>query len=414
MRILLVTPYLPHPEVAHGGGQAVRGQLRALARRHECLAVSLLRPGEDHLVAATAEQGFALHTVPFRDRRATGLARMRLAWDRALALGRAARDRYPVHAAKYRDRALTRAVQTAIAEFAPDVVQVEYLQLAYLLRDLRRRRTVTDRPRLILSSHEVSSLPRRRRAAEAPWPIRHWLLMAAAAWDRLARDASRWADVTLCVTDQDRILLAAAGGRNLVTVPLGIELPVAADPPDASTPPRILFLGSFQHPPNRSAAALLCDRIWPAVGQRLPGWQLVLAGAGSIEFLAERKATAPGITAVGFVPDLPALMRGCRLLAAPLVEGGGIKIKILEAMAHGLPVVTTPIGAEGIVDRTLDLVWWADGVEDFCRQLVTVARNPQVAAARALQARRHVEAGFGWEAVVGQLEAVYRSQPSSV
>jgi glycosyltransferase involved in cell wall biosynthesis len=305
-------------------------------------------------------------------------------------------------------------VLAASTEFRPDVIQVEYLQLAYLLRDLRRARAGASGPRLVLSSHEMGSLPRRRRAAAARWPQRRWLLAVAAVWDRLARDASAWADVTLCVTDQDRALLAAVGGRNLVTVPLGIDLPVTADPPGESPPLHILFLGSFQHPPNRSAAALLCDRIWPAVAAQLPGWQLVLAGAGSREFLAQRQPVAPNITALGFVPDLPALLRSCRLLAAPLSEGGGIKIKILEAMAHGLPVVTTPIGAEGIVDRHQELVWWADDAGAFARQLVAAANDPQAAADRAARARRHVAARFGRQAVVARLEAVYRGEASGV
>ena len=417
MRILLVTPYLPHPQVEHGGGQAIRGLLRALGRRHECLVVSLLRPGEDHLVAATAAQGFQLRTVPFLDQRATGWHRLRLAGDRVLALGRVCRDRYPYYVAKYRQRALCQAVTAAARDFEPAVIQVEYLQLGYLLRDLRRwlaaqpataARGSAPAPRLILSSHEMSSLPRRRRAAQASWLGRHWLLAAANAWDRLARDASGWADATLCVTDQDRALLAAAGGRRLVTVPLGIEpVPAPAGPPSTG-PPRILFLGSFQHQPNRSAATLLCERIWPQASPQLAGWELVLAGAGSDTFLASGPGPVPGVRALGFVADLAALLHGSRLLAAPLTEGGGIKIKILEAMAHGLPVVTTPIGAEGIVSRQDDLVWWADDPARFTEVLVAAAQDPAGSAARAERARMHVERCFGWEAVVRRLEAVYR------
>ena len=415
MRILLVTPYLPHPEVAHGGGQAIRGQATALARRHDCTVISLLRPGEERHVEAAAAQGFALRTVPFVDRQARGLARLGLLSRRVAALGRVARDRYPLYAAKYHDASLERTVIAAAAALRPDVIQVEYLQLAYLLRRLRCWRDALPAaepgPRLILSSHEVSSLPRRRRAAVAGPGQRRWLLVVAGAWDRLARDASDWADATLCVTDQDRALLATAGGHNLVTVPLGIAVPPRLPVTDPATPPRILFLGSFAHGPNRSAADVLCRRLWPGIAPRLPGWELVLAGAGSREFLAGIGNTGAPVRALGFVNDLSRVLADSRLLAAPLLEGGGIKIKILEAMAHGLPIVTTPIGAEGIVTREDDLVWWADDADAFPAALLAAASDPQAAAERAARAHRHVAEHFSWDAVCARLEPIYRGGP---
>ena len=82
-----------------------------------------------------------------------------------------------------------------------------------------------------------------------------------------------------------------------------------------------------------------------------PDAELILAGRGSRRFLAAYRG--PGtvhldrVTATGFVADLGPLFRECRLFVAPLAEGGGIKIKILEAMARGIPVITTPVGAEG-------------------------------------------------------------------
>lgn len=415
MRILVISPYLPHARIDHGGGQAVRGLVRALGRRHDCLLLSLLRPGEQDLAPTVQELGVVSMTVAFSDRQARGPARWHLYRQRLLAIARTCRDRYPYFVAKYADRALTRAALAAAGEFKPDIIQIEYLQLAYLLRDLRRWRdrvfggaAAGSDPRLILDSLEVSSLPRRRLAARAGGLRRRLLLSEAAAWDRLARDASHWADATLCVTEQDRRLLAAAGGQRLVTMPLGIE---THEPPPDSDPhrqPRILFLGSFQHPPNRSAAALLCDRIWPQVCARLPDWQLVLAGPGSDAFLASRSSAAPRIVATGFVADLDALFAGCRLFAAPLTEGGGIKIKILEAMARSLPVVTTPIGIEGIAAETADLVWLAPDAESFAARLLAAAANPAEAARRAEQARHHVERTFGWDTAAQRLEAIYR------
>jgi glycosyltransferase involved in cell wall biosynthesis len=144
------------------------------------------------------------------------------------------------------------------------------------------------------------------------------------------------------------------------------------------------------------------------VASRLPGWELVLAGPGSDEFLARSPAPVDGVRATGFVDDLTELFRASGIFAAPLTEGGGIKIKILEAMARGIPVVTTPIGAEGIAERDQDLVAWANDPESFADALVKTAQRPADAMRRAERARRHVEEHFSWDAVVRRLETVYR------
>ena len=106
------------------------------------------------------------------------------------------------------------------------------------------------------------------------------ILAAAGAWERLQVDVTNWADATLCVTPQDHDLLASLGGVNLYTLPLGVDTREVVYRPTTGAPLRALFLGSFQHPPNRSAARVLVDDIWPRLRAQLPGWELVLAGPG--------------------------------------------------------------------------------------------------------------------------------------
>jgi glycosyltransferase involved in cell wall biosynthesis len=408
VRILIVTPYLPHAHVGHGGGTAVRQMVRALARRHEVTVLSLRRAADppDDEVALGA--GVRLETVAFRDRSARGLAdQLGLCGDRARAAWRAWRTGHPHYVAKYHHPALMARARGLVADLQPDVVQVEYLQLADVALDLARARGTATRPRLVLDSHEHGALPLRRRAATASWWQRRRLEARARAWDRLARRVSRQVDTMLCVTEQDHELLARAGASNLTTVPLGIDTE-ALQPVRAALPRRqVLFVGSFAHPPNRTAAALLCEQIWPAVRPSLPDWTLVLAGPGSDTFLDQRPQTSAGIEATGFVDDLTELFAESRVFAAPLFEGGGIKIKILEALARGIPVVTTPIGAEGIVTREQDLVGWADQPDTFARVLLDTIEAPDRADERAGRARAHVERHFSWSAVIEKLERIY-------
>lgn len=410
MRILLISPYLPHPRIGHGGGTAVRQMVRALARRHEVCLLSLQRPQDPPASEADLGTGVRVETVPFVDSAARGPgARLRLIAGRGLAAARAAWRRQPFYVTKYHHPPLLQRARELVDELDPDVVQIEYLQLADVARALDRQRQGRPRPRLILDSHEHGALPRRRRAARTRGLARRRLMAEAGRWDRAARDASRRVDATLCVTEQDRELLAAAGARGLVTIPLGVDTE-GLQPMRAAEPrPRLLFVGSFAHPPNLAAARLLSRELWPALQPQLPGWTLTLAGPGSREFLSAEPSPPAGLEAMGFVDDLTDLFASSRLFVAPLFEGGGIKIKILEAMARGIPLVTTPIGAEGIADRDDDLVAWAETPAAFVEAVLAGVRSPEQADDRARRARRHVEEHFSWDAVVTRLETVYSS-----
>ncbi len=141
--------------MGHGGGTAVRDLVRWLARSHDVLLIPLVRPGEDSLVAEVAELGARVAPVPFVDRQARGAERARLWAARAAAGLRGAVSGYPLYVEKYWSPRLGRRIAAELDAFGPDAVQVEYLQLALLLRHLRRERDGRGArvPRLVLNTH---------------------------------------------------------------------------------------------------------------------------------------------------------------------------------------------------------------------------------------------------------------------
>lgn len=414
MNVMVLTPYLPHARVGHGGGTAVRDLVRALARSHNVLVVSLLRPGEAGLEAEVEALGARVTAIPFVDDGARGLDRLSLLAARGAAWGRSLRSGYPLYVEKYRTRAIARQVIAAAKAFTPDAIQAEYLQTALLVRDLRAWRDTRGgtRPKLVLNSHELGSLPRERRAAAADDGRQQRRELAEAArWRRLQVDATGWADTTLCVTPQDHDLYAAMGGRHLRTVPLGMDTATleAVWALPADVPETHLFVASYAHRPNRLAAELLVTRIWPLVRAARPRAHLMLAGRGSREFMAELPpgAVGPGVTALGFVDDLAPLYRQATTVVAPLPEGGGIKIKVLEAMARGVPVVTTPVGAEGITVAADDAAVIAPADERFAAALVALAGDGPRLAELSRRGRALVEEKFSWTAIAATLTRIY-------
>ena len=414
MKILVLTPYLPHRRIGHGGGASVRDLVTWLAKKHEVRVAALVRPGEEDLIGEVEELGASVAPVKFLDTRAGGPARLEMMAGRALAWARSLRSGYPWYVEKYWSPGLSRQILDIAEEFAPDAIQIEYLQLALLGRDLRRwRDNRTGSPsRLVLNSHELGSLPRERRAARATNPLAaHTARREAHAWRRLQVDVTRWVDRTLCVTPDDHTLYREMGGINLVTVPLGMDLDRIGADWSPGPGHRFLFVGSFNHRPNKLAAEFLVDTMWPEVVRALPESRLILAGRGSRAFLRQRggqtKWTDMGIDAVGFVDDLTELFRGSHLFVAPLPEGGGIKIKILEAMARGIPVVTTPVGAEGITGPEDDAIVIAPCDNRFATAVLAAARDTAGSRSRALQARKLMEDRFSWASIIEKLTAIY-------
>lgn len=156
---------------------------------------------------------------------------------------------------------------------------------------------------------------------------------------------ARAADVTVAGGASERDLLVANG------IPAAYALPVIEPTPRAESTgwesrTGIVFLGNFAHAPNVDAARWLCEAVMPLVRRALPDAHLTLAGADPTR--AVRALAAPGIEVTGYVADAAALLARARVFAAPLRFGAGTKGKIVYALAHGIPVVTTPVGAEDV------------------------------------------------------------------
>ena len=414
MRVTVITPYLPHGRIGHGGGVSIRNMIAYLARDHAVTVVSLVRGGEDELLAPTARDlSVEIKGIPFTDNQTRGLRRLGLYGSRAASILAAYRTGRPVYVSKYGSSALSRALVSAVEASRPDAVQIEYLQMGLIMRDLRiwrdgRRASGRPAPALFSSTHELGSLPRLRRLHETSNPVsRGFLKREISAWRRLERDVTVWADRTFCVTDQDRDLLQAGGGVNCLTLPLGVDTEGVQAVWDGADSRELLFVGSFAHRPNRLAAARLLDEIWPGVAASSGSLSLTLAGPGSREFLAGKGGERNGVRAVGFVPDLADLYRRCRLLLAPLPEGGGIKIKILEAMAAGIPIVTTPVGAEGIVTEGDDAMRIAAPDAGFADAVLEALRDRETAVRQSRNARRIIEDKVSWKAITARLASEY-------
>ncbi len=192
---------------------------------------------------------------------------------------------------------------------------------------------------------------------------------------------------------------------NVVAIPNAVAIPAAFAPPAAE--PVLLLLGSYRYTPNAIGADFLILRIWPAVRAAVPAARLIIAGEGP-EALAAFRDPTDGVEFTGFVDDIAALYRRTRIVCCPILSGGGTRLKLIEAAAHGRPIVSTTIGAEGldIVDGRHGLL--RDDPESFATACIELLRDDARCGELAAQARRLAVERYDRSRIVEQIAGQIR------
>jgi glycosyltransferase involved in cell wall biosynthesis len=137
----------------------------------------------------------------------------------------------------------------------------------------------------------------------------------------------------------------------------------------------LLFIGSMSHPPNVDSLAYLVEDVMPLVRKKLPGVKLHVVGSGRHDISS---FASPDTLIMGYVPDIEPILASCKLMVAPLRFGAGMKGKIGESLGHGLPVVTTSIGAESIGIRSEVEAMIADTEQGLADAIVRAYTDKQL------------------------------------
>lgn len=172
-------------------------------------------------------------------------------------------------------------------------------------------------------------------------------------------------------------------------------------------PATLLFVGNFRHTPNREGLVWLLNEVMPLVAQQCPGIVLRVVGANP-DCLNLPVALPPWLDMLGEVPAVQPHLETCTLFVCPVLTGSGVRVKLLEAYAAGIPVVSTSIGAEGLTCGTQALCEIADDARTFSRAILDLLSNQERAAELAAAARVFVETHWDVEANTMRMEKRYR------
>ncbi|MGA2625211.1 MAG: glycosyltransferase family 4 protein [Bacteroidota bacterium] len=404
MKILIVSPYLPHPLCGHGGGVYLHKLIQHLSLKQEITLVSFCDEHELELVKDLAQLPFRIYPV----RRAKGsqrktLARVGLSLHRMLQLASSIVRWEPYYVSKYRNSRMTRLIRELTRKESFDVVQVEFTQMGPY-------RTAIQSGKTLLQEIDVSFRPAYRRFKHTRSPIRKGINYIE--WCRWARYETKIAgafDHLLSVTDQDRMLLEWLTKKHHISyLPLPTEADEHLPDYDSREALSLVFVGTFLHSPNVDAAIWLCEKIFPLVSKEFPEAKLYVIGPHPPAALSTIASRQPGIHILGFVEDVDSYLRRGSVFVAPLRFGGGVKTKILNALAHGIPVVTTKIGIEGIEGIDSNNILVAESPEKFADAVRSLFADSSRASALGLRGWELVKQKYSWGQAVSCLEDIYQ------
>ena len=384
-RVLLVSPYLPYP-LSHGGAVRVYNLCRALSDRVDFILACFREKGEPVNYEKLHEVFREVYVVD-RDEKA-------------------ARDKSdPIQVREHVSRSMRALIARVNFDRLPDILQVEFTHLANL-------RDAAPRPRAILVEHDLTFTLYRQFAgqtgqAAAEREYQRWL--------RFERQWLRKYDAVWTMSSQDREVAVGEGSKPEYTfvVANGVDLDrfLPADEPTAQ--PEIFYVGSFRHKPNVLGFERLRHEIMPRVWRDFPDARLrVVAGPDPERHW--RSFLGTGYPAAGdgrlilheFVEDLRPVYAKATVVVVPLVVSAGTNIKVMEAMACGKALVSTPIGCAGLGLRDgVDALIQSES-KGIARAICQLLAEPALRGRIAREARRTVEERFSWNAIAAE---AYRS-----
>jgi polysaccharide biosynthesis protein PslH len=399
VRILYVVPFVPRGDAAHGG-RVVAETMRRIASTHEVCVLYLRPEGEPAIDPALAEACTWVREVVLPRRRNGAVAET---VRRARLLARVLAG-VPIQVVEVESREFRVAVERAARELEPDIMQLELTISAHYAPDgLADRGPVT-----VLVAHDVGAAT----AAEVREVStgRELLVRAldAAAWRRFERRALARVESVVTLTERDAEILRATAPRQAFSVIPLVAAPRERplDPLGTMTPPQILFVGGFGHVPNIDAARRLANAVEPRLRERFPDVELVLVGASP-----RREAVAlgrPGVRVVGDVPSVEPYLDEAAVVVAPLRIGGGMRVKVLDALAAGKAIVASSRAVAGldVVDGEHLLI--ADSDDELIAAVSRLLTDPDERRALADGALRYVAAHAGIDEQIRAYDDLYR------
>ncbi|MEK7450405.1 MAG: glycosyltransferase family 4 protein [Patescibacteria group bacterium] len=391
MNILLVSSFLPYP-LYSGGHIRLYNLIKGLSGKHK---ITLICEKRDYQTEKDIRE-----VEKICEKVITVNRRKQWSWQNITASGFSAN---PFLIVGHENSDMTNKISELLNNTDFDLIHAETF---YILQNVPQTKIP-----IVLAEHNIEYLVYERFTKNAPFFLKPFLYVDIAkmkyqeqkAWDRAKK--------LIAVSNQDK---EEMGKRDVEIVPNGVGLQQFRiknlELRIKDKEKRILFIGDFKWIENRDAAKWILKEIWPEIYGK---WKMA---NGKLTLWIVGKRIPPEIKSLGgenviFDENAPAdtnlIYQKADILLAPIRVGGGTSFKILEAMASGVPVITTNLG-NSVNAREGGEIIVAENSSDFARKTIEILTDNKAYAGIANNARKFIEENYTWEKIIKELEAVYK------
>ncbi|MFH1458944.1 MAG: glycosyltransferase [Candidatus Omnitrophota bacterium] len=397
MKILFLTSRLPYPPY---GGDKVRvyNFLKQLAVKHQVTLISFIEDkSELKHVAALKEICQRVEVIHLKK------------WQSYLNCLFNCLSVTPLQMYYYNDRRMRKLIKQILTQENIDGIYVHLLRMAHYVEDFKKMGVPeSQRPRRkILDLTDAISLSLKRSLS---YRSHVFFLFYLFEWWKVKRYEARIIDkfdasVLISMMDkQSHPALAASEKVRIIAN--GVDLDYFSPQEIDYHKQKIVFLGNFHSFPNRDGVNYLYHQIMPMIKEKIPGIKLYIVGVNPPKFIQDM-ADQKNIFVTGSVPDVREFLKDALALVCPLRVGAGIQNKILEAMALGLPVITTSIGAFWLSAEGQKKVMIGDEPHHFAQRILELMDDSGKRKVLSQQARDFVVKNYNWQNNVDKLESLY-------
>ena len=430
MRILFLTPQLPYPPRQ---GTQIRNfhLLRAAATVHQVDLLSLARPGETLEGSWDGSEGvegtFDLTSrwdaldptcdVPAPPRHPL----LRLCWQVRLVeaprrglwsrLRTLATSTRPDVAERLSSHSFAATLGAIASTGGYDAIHVAGIEMARYIMTVK---AASPRSAIVFDDHNAEYLLQERAARVDAHHVASWpkALYSLTQWQKLKRyetEVCNGSDTVIAVSDADAAALRRLGiTTRLEVVPNGVDAGYyRPDPSIEPEPATLLFTGTMDYRPNVDAARWFVSSVFPAILAKKPDARIQIVGRSPTPSIQRLATDSQNVLVTGAVEDVRPYFSRSTLFVVPIRMAGGARLKVLEALAMGLPVVSTSMGIEGIHLEDGKEVLLADSAEDFAAAVLRLLDDPTLRKRLSLAGRQAAEERFSWSQVAPRLLGVY-------
>lgn len=406
MHILFLTQILPYPPTS-GPKVKTWHVLRYLSQRgHKITLASFVRPEELPYIDAVKEVCAAVHAIPIRRSRVSDVRYFL----------RSLLSQRPFLVERDDLSEMRAIVKQVVRSEHVDVIHADQLTMTQFGFPLDA--TGTRKPALVFDAHNAVWTITERMKENAPFYLKPPLWLETKRIKQYEGMIVSDFEATLAVTEPDRVALLEAvrahvGTNNGHATPISV-IPIAVDTHQIQPIAResgsrnILTMGTLYYPPNADGIRWFLQEVFPLVLKKMPDVTITIVGKNPPrDFVRLAEDPKSGVIVTGFVEELDPYFAKSALMVIPVRAGGGMRVRILEAFARAMPVVTTTVGLEGIDAQPGRDVLVSDMPSDFADSVLRLMQDKSLQATLASNGRQLVESRYDWQVVLGELDRTY-------